>query len=154
MNVIDWILAKRPGELYEYDDRFEISHESGEHSTIWKDKSTGDSDELTNLGEIYAKYDGMDLFSSTFKISAKKSAKSVEGVELVDSIEEFGKYVSTMTPVFPEKSIPFMYQAGIGVYAVGVRSGRIYEWDTEELELSGEYGSLVEIFEECLDAVA
>ncbi|WP_036254771.1 hypothetical protein [Methylobacter sp. BBA5.1] len=154
MKTIDWILEKHPGIIDEYDDRFEIRHNSGEHSTIWKNKSTKIIEGLSKLGDLYIKYDGMDLFSSTFKLFAKESPKSVEGVVLVGSLEEFNKYVSTMNPKFPEESIPFMYQAGIGIYAVGVRSGRIYEWDTEELELSGDYGSLDEIFEEWLDATS
>lgn len=32
-----------------------------------------------------------------------------------------------------------MYQAGIGVYAIGKQSGKIYEWDDEQGVLSDEF---------------
>ncbi len=153
MNIIDWILAKRPGQIDEYDDRYEISHDAGEHSTLFKNSTSKKIQGLNSLGNIYTEYDGMDLFSSTFKISAINSTKSVEGVELVECMQDFLKYVTTTNPEFPEESIPFMYQAGIGIYALGKNSGHIYEWDVEEFTLTGEYEGLEEVFEEWLDAV-
>ncbi len=153
MKILNWLLTKQPGQVNEYNDRFEISHDSGEHSTLWKRESGEVPEYFVGLGDIYIEYDGMDLFSSTFKISANTSPKSAEGVEIVDDIEKFNEYVTTMSPIFPEESIPFMYQAGIGLYAVGKKSGRIYEWDTELSELSGEYVNLEEIFEEWLNAI-
>ena len=36
MKLLDWIKANRPGNISEYDDRFEIEHQSGEHSTVFK----------------------------------------------------------------------------------------------------------------------
>jgi len=153
MKILNWLLTKQPGQVNEYSDRFEISHDSGEHSTLWKKVSNIVPEYLVGLGDIYTEYDGMDLFSSTFKVSSNTSAKSAEGVEIVENIEQFNEYVATMNPVFPEESIPFMYQAGIGIYAVGKKSGRIYEWDTESSELSDEYENLETIFEEWLDAI-
>ncbi len=153
MKILNWLLTKQPGQVNEYSDRFEISHDSGEHSTLWKKVSSKVPEYLVGLGDIYTKYDGMDLFSSTFKISSNTSAKSAEGVEIVENIEKFNEYVATINPIFPEDSIPFMYQAGIGIYAVGKKSGRIYEWDTESAELSDEFENLEAIFEEWLDAI-
>ncbi len=154
MNIINWILAKRPGKVDEYGDRYEISHDSGEFSTIFKNINSESGKWLKTLGDTYLKYDGMDLFSSTFKLSSMQSAKTVESVELVDSLRDLSKYVSTVGAKFPEDVIPFMYQAGIGIYALGKNSGRIYEWDIEELTVTGEYSTLEDIFEEWLDAVA
>ena len=53
--------------------------------------------------------------------------------------------------VFPANSTPFMYQAGIGFYAVSPQ-GIIYEWDTETREMSGEYCDVLTIFDEWLEA--
>jgi len=46
-----------------------------------------------------------------------------------------------------------MYQAGIGIYALGLESKLIYEWDTEEKMITGNYESLEEIFLEWLSAI-
>ncbi len=153
MNILNWLLTKSPGQVNEFSDRFEISHDSGEYSTLWKRVSGEAPNYFIGLGDVYTEYDGMDLFSSTFKISSNTSAKFSEDVEIVDSIEKFNEYVTMINPIFPEESIPFMYQAGIGIYAVGKKSGRIYEWDTELSELSNQYENLESIFEEWLDAV-
>ena len=47
-----------------------------------------------------------------------------------------------------------MYQAGIGFYALGEKTEKIYEWDTEENELSGEYNSVEEVLGEWLEALS
>jgi hypothetical protein len=62
--------------------------------------------------------------------------------------------VEISKPRFPENSIPFMYQAGIGFYAVGIKSGKIYEWDTEGSQLTAEYPCIYDILNEWVDAVS
>ncbi len=47
-----------------------------------------------------------------------------------------------------------MYQAGIGFYAVGIKSGKIYEWDTEGSQLTAEYPCIYDILNEWVDAVS
>ena len=154
MNIIDWIDANYPGNITEYDDRFEIAHLSGDHSTLFKNLSQKGGGVLTKLGDSYRKFDGMDLFSSTFKVSSIDAARSTEGVALVEPLSSLSSYASSLSSKFPEVVVPFMYQSGIGIYAIGIDSGRIYEWDEEQEELTGEYDSLDEIFQEWLDAIA
>jgi hypothetical protein len=156
MKLLDWIKTNRPGNVYEYDDRFEIEHQSGEYSTLFK--NTGAYADRMNsyraLCDAYTSFDGADLFSSTFKIASISRPKSVEGVELVDSLSRFQAWVKQLNPAFPEKVVPFMYQAGIGVYAVGEESGKIYEWDDEQGALTDEFDSLDQVLAEWLDAVS
>ncbi|WP_419237711.1 hypothetical protein ACN08P_08965 [Photobacterium leiognathi subsp. mandapamensis] len=156
MKLLDWIKANRPGNVSEYDDRFEIEHQSGEHSTVFKNAEaySGTMNSLKSLGDTYTDFDGADLFSSTFKIASIFTPKYVGDVELVESLSKFQDWVNQLNPSFPESVIPFMYQAGIGVYAVGEESGKIYEWDDEQGALTDEFDSLEQVLTEWLDAVA
>ncbi len=45
-----------------------------------------------------------------------------------------------------------MLQAGIGFYAFDRWLAKIYEWDTEYGEMTGEYSDIYTIFDEWLDA--
>lgn len=54
---------------------------------------------------------------------------------------------------FPELALPFMVQAGIGLYAVGRDTGRIYEWDSEAGDVSASYETVEEVLDEWLAAV-
>lgn len=153
MNIMDWISINRPGKIIELRDRYEISHDSGEWSTLFKNISKRPPECLLSLGDIYTVYDGIDLFSSTFKIAAIETSKNVEDVELVGSLNDLKSYLSILKSNFPEEAIPFMYQAGIGVYAIGITTGRIYEWDTEESKVSGKYTEIEQIFYEWLRAI-
>lgn len=153
MELLNWIISRRPGRIIEFDDRFEVEHNSGEHSTLFKNRSENGPLPLEKLGDVFTQYSGVDLFSSTFKLVSLENGKSVSGVELVESLKSFLTYVSKQSPKLPEKSIPFMYQAGIGFYVVGEKTGLIYEWDEEVGEVTGKYRTLEEIFDEWLDAV-
>ena len=155
MNLLDWIKANRPGNVIEHDDRFEIEHQSGDHSTLFKNSAAhaGTMSSYISLGDTYTAFDGADLFSSTFKIASISVPKSVGDVELVESLSKFQDWVKHLNPSFPESVVPFMYQAGIGVYAVGEESGKIYEWDDEQGALSDEFDSLDHVLTEWLDAV-
>ena len=46
-----------------------------------------------------------------------------------------------------------MYQAGIGFYAVGIESGKIFEWDDEAGAVSTEFDCVEAVFDEWLEAV-
>jgi hypothetical protein len=153
MDILDWIRLKRPGQILEIDDRLEITHASGEHSTIWRRCGDSPSTPLSELSFLYGKYDGMDLFSSTFKVAGLNEAKGTGGVAIVPSLRELAEDVSTTNAEFPGEAVPFMYQAGIGFYALGVRTGRIYEWDEEDNEVSGDYASVAALLDEWLEAV-
>ncbi len=153
MFLIKWLLSHRHGEIQEFDDRIEIRHDSGEYSTLFKSHSNSCFKELDSLGDIYTDYDGADLFSSTFKNSSCISDKYVDDVALIESINSLSTYSTSIDAVFPEKVIPFMYQAGIGIYALGLDSKLIYEWDQEENAITESYISLEQIFEEWLSAV-
>ncbi|ODC03039.1 hypothetical protein BFW38_05240 [Terasakiispira papahanaumokuakeensis] len=155
MKLIDWINKNRPGTLTEHEDRFEINHISGEHSTLFKKTYATKAIKwpLTGLEDLYVDFDGADLFSSTFKISSLESPKSVEGVELVSSQLTTNKLIKNRLIELPEKTIPFMYQAGIGFYTIGELSGKIYELDEEQNMISDTFNSLEDILNEWLDAI-
>lgn len=154
MDILDWIAANRPGEIRQFRDRIEVIHDSEERSTLWLNNLELKSDNMEHLNEIYTRFDGMDLFSSTFKIAAMDRPKSKNGVVILPTLQQIAEDLNSLHPEFPEDSIPFMYQAGIGFYAVGVKSGRIYEWDEEENVLSGQYESVEDILDEWLKAIA
>ena len=156
MKLLDWLVANRPGNVSEHDDRYEIEHESGEHSTLFKNVGSPISNKspLKTLGDIYCTFDGADLFSSTFKVASLVSPRSVEGVELVRSLHNFKDWLDKLDPNFSESVIPFMYQAGIGFYAIGEESGKIYEWDEEQGALSDEFDTLDKILKEWIDAIS
>ncbi|HIF9420120.1 TPA: SMI1/KNR4 family protein [Photobacterium damselae] len=155
MKILDWIKVNRVGHIFDYEDRFEIEHQSGEYSILFKNIAVDVFlIELPEcLTDIYTNFDGADLFSSTFKIAALNSPKNIEGINLVDSLSEFKVWCEKLNPRFPEATIPFMYQAGIGIYAVGKESGKIYEWDEELEAISDEFDSLEQIFTEWLEAI-
>lgn len=153
MDIIEWIKINYPGRINQINDRIEIIHNTGEHSTIWLNTLRLKKDIIGKLNEIYNKYDGMDLFSSTFKVAALETPKRINDVIIVQSLRQVAKDINPLQPKFPEESIPFMYQAGIGFYAVSIASGKIYEWDEEENNLSGEYKSIVEILDEWVKAI-
>lgn len=153
MKFLDWILEYCPGALSELENRFEIEHKSGDFSTVFKGTSEQDVGSLAGLGDVYVDYDGADLFSSTFKVCSVRSAQEKNGVKLVESLASLEAYASEVHASFPEEAIPFMSQAGIGIYALGIHSGRIYEWDSEEQAITGAFGDLPEIFKEWLAAV-
>ena len=89
--LLDWLLESRPGSVSEMEDRIEISHDSGEHSTLWKRSESADaSGALTTLGDIYTNYDGADLFSSTFKIASVNQPKSKNGVTITFDLGDEG----------------------------------------------------------------
>ena len=154
MDILKWIKLNRPGKIEQLEDRIEIAHKTGEHSTVWLNNLKEKRDDIKNLGDMYNKYDGMDLFSSTFKVAALDTPKSKNDVLIVQNLHQVAEDLYSLHPKFPEESVPFMYQAGIGFYAVGIKSGKIYEWDEEENELSGEYESVQEILDEWAKVMA
>lgn len=154
MDILEWIKKNRPGKIEEFKDRIEIAHNTGDYSTLWLNNQTVQNGMLIKINELYCKYDGMDLFSSTFKVAALYTSKSKNNVVLVHNLQQIAEECNSLQPEFPEDSIPFMHQAGIGFYAVGIKSGKIYEWDEEENELSGEYKSIQEVFDEWVKAIS
>ena len=46
-----------------------------------------------------------------------------------------------------------MYQAGIGVYAIGKQTGKIYEWDDQLGELTDEFDNIEDVLTEWVKAV-
>lgn len=154
VDILEWIKKNYPGKMKQFKERIEIVHDDGTYSTIWLNtKFVSNDDRLKRITYLYKKYNGMDLFSSTFKVAAIDTPKSKNNVELVQNIAMLTKDINFLHPEFPEKSIPFMYQTGIGFYAIGIKSGKIYEWDEEDNELSGEYESVQEILDEWLKAI-
>jgi hypothetical protein len=155
MALIDWLNSNLPGLIEEKSDRFEFAHDSGDHSTIWKrdNPNINQSTLMDFLGDFYADYDGIDLFSSTFKIAAAESQRLRGGVKLISTLQEYKNEFDFLKPKLPEEYITFMIQQGIGFYSIGIKSGIIYEWDIDFNKISGEYQDLYQVFYEWLKAV-
>lgn len=149
MDVLHWVQAKRPGTITETLDRIEIAHATGERSTIWIAGQSAPN--FCVGGGFYSRYDGADLFSSTFKI-ASSMRRERAGVPLVFSLEEFLVESRHLGVEFPHGTRPFMYQSGIGHYAVD-GNGCIHEWDTEIGGITATYPSIIDVLDEWLAAL-
>ena len=130
-----------------------IRHHCGERSTLWVNDNVTTPEVLLPFGDVYSRYNGMDLFTGTFKLFAIDEAKYSGDVPIVGTLDDLQKEVTGLTISFPDSALPFMYEAGIGYYAAGRSSGTIYKWDADEHKLTGEYSSLYCIFDEWLKAV-
>jgi len=152
MDILDWINRNRPGKTQDLPDRIEIAHESGEHSTLWKRNDSTDFSRLRKLGTVYMQFDGLDLFSSTFKFASVLIPRVKNNVMVIFTLEQIEIEVASVGCHFPELSVPFLYQGGIGYCPVDIASGRIYEHDAETGQ-SDEYESLEELLDEWLAAI-
>ncbi len=152
--ILRWIEAKRPGRLSRAGNELRVSHPDGDVSSLWKrDEQTQIPAELQQMRGLYEEFDGADLFSSAFKIAAISEPKIRDGVLIVPSLVQLRDEARQLGCQFPKSAVPFMVQAGIGLYAVETDRMLIYEWDTDEGAISGTYGSLAEILDEWLSAV-
>lgn len=155
MDIIDWIRLNRSGEIVEFTDRLEIEHDCGEHSTIWLNKSLdAESNGLDHLGGFFEKYDGADLFSSTFKIASAHEGKMLNNVKMTFSLEEINDELKSLKTTLPSGVTAFMIQLGIGIYSINESRDKVYEWDFELVELSDTYSSLFDILDEWKEAVS
>ena len=149
--ILQWVMTKRPGESLRIGDELRIIHANGDISSFWqRDGVTLVPPGLDVLG-IYSEIDGADLFSSAFKIASISKRKYRGNVVIVPSVSDMISEAERLECIFPDGAIPFMIQAGIGLYAV--HNGVIYEWDTIEEAISGMYKDLTSILSEWLAAV-
>lgn len=153
MDLLSWIDKNRPGKVTSEGDRIEISHSSGEYSTLWLNLENNHPSGLIGLGDIYKKYDGIDLFSSTFKIASVGMSKGKNGVEITPTLKELSEELLAENAEIPQGSIPFMVQQGIGIYSFRSENGLISEWDSELSEFTQQFPDLTAIFDEWLIAV-
>jgi len=153
MDILKWIEQNRPGSIQDMGDRIEIAHNSGEHSTLWKRVDDSCPVVLEKLGQVYSGFDGLDLFSSTFKFAATDSPRAKNGVTLVFTLDQLQQEVTSKGCNFLYDAVPFMYQAGIGYGALNVQTGEIYECESEGGEPSDKYSSLEELMDDWLAAV-
>jgi hypothetical protein len=153
MNLVDWIVERRPGSVEKNAEYIRISHDNGEYSTFWIQRNELSAWLSGDVLEFYRQYDGADLFSSTFKIAAFLERKRVGTMDLAFTLAEMQKSLDGYEFSLPKDSSAFMYQAGIGIYAAEHFSSKIYECDTETMEVTS-YSSLHLIFQEWMDAVS
>lgn len=150
----DWLDRHCPHWREQSGPEIQVRHVSGEVSSLWlRDGREPLPVGLDAVSDFYALFDGADLFSSTFKVCALRQPKVRTGVEIVPALDEFARDVKAAGCTFPEEAVPFMVQAGIGIYAVARGHSLIYEWDTETHALSGTYRGLTDILDEWLAAV-
>ncbi|MFK7820085.1 MAG: hypothetical protein AB8G99_15295 [Planctomycetaceae bacterium] len=146
MGIVEWVRERRPGQVIEHEDRFELRHDCGEVSTFWR----GTSATISGILPANSPVDGMDLFSSTFKVAASVP-RMLGGVKILFSFDELAAELRGSSSPFTSSCVPFMYQAGIGYYALS--DGKIQEWDTMEEEVTGTYALLIDVVAEWLAAV-
>lgn len=151
-DLVSWIRRFAPGVEQEGDGELRILHVKEGVSSLWYRKPEEQVPEaLRRLAGLYDSFDGADLFSSTFKIASLAVPRRRGSVAIVPSVDALVTMARTDGATFPEGCVPFMYQAGIGYYAVS-QIGSVLEWDTETREFSGEYDDVLSIFQEWLQA--
>jgi hypothetical protein len=152
--ILQWIDAKMPGQVLDVGDELRVRHLNGETSSLWRrDKSTAIPPGLHYIREMYEDFDGADLFSSAFKVAAISGPKIRNGVPIAPALSHLQEEALQLGCRFPKGAIPFMVQAGIGLYAVAVEQPLIYEWDSSEGEITGEYPGVIAILDEWLAAI-
>ena len=152
--ITQWMEDKKPGQFSRVGNELRVTHYDGDVSSLWpREGSLEIPEELRQLQDLYEQCDGADLFSSAFKIAAISESKWRDGVLMVPTLRQLQRESQLLGCHFPEGFVPFMVQAGIGLYAVARDRMLICEWDTDEAAVSGEYGSLSGIFDEWLAAV-
>jgi hypothetical protein len=152
MSFVEWLLNERTIAKVEEDEMLILSHENDCRSSLWHQKEPLPDWIKGDLRYFYSKFDGGSLFDSTFIIAALSVPKSINSVGVVFSQSEIGRELAGYDFELPEPSVAFMYQAGIGIYAVGQRSGLIYECDTETGDVET-HDNLRPIFEQWWEAV-
>lgn len=151
MKIMDWMRMKMPGDYVEFPDRIDFFHFSGDRSTLWK--NTGRTVGSVALGDAYLSFDGMDLFSSTFKFFSLSEERKLGGVTVVDTVQSLKVEMASIAIPYSVNDIPFMYQAGIGYYVFSPDNEIIYEWDQEACEITEEYLSIFDVLDEWISAV-
>lgn len=154
MDILQWIETYRPGTIINSEEYVEVRHDSGETSTIWlRSEPKGDSSSPPHLQDIYGKYDGMSLFSSTFVIASRFEDKRKRDVVLTRSLDSMASQATVDGAKFPPSVIPFMKESGMGYYGVDRESGRLAHWDTLSNELSFRNSGLEFVFIDWVSAV-
>jgi hypothetical protein len=150
MELLDWITLKRPGDVDSLSGRIEVVHQDGNRSTLWLRTSASIPEPLLSLGDLYEKYDGIDLFSSTFKVASADERQRRGDVDLTFSLKDLRIEFEAYGAGISQDAIPFMIQQGIGIYIIDPSSSEIIEFDTEQGAVSERYGSIFEVLEEWL----
>jgi hypothetical protein len=154
MNLREWIDQNKPGQVTLDKDFVEILHEDDDTSILWLNKDQQCPAILLGLGEIFEIYDGIDLFSSTFKIASIETPKIEQNVKITFTLKEIEDEFLQFKATPPEQSTPFMRQAGIGIYLYGNLTEKIYLWDTELLRFTSKYENIYSIFDKWLSDVS
>lgn len=154
MQIIDYVLMRRPGSVRKELEKIEITHDYGGVSTFWLRQSRSPlPDPLDKLADLYQLYDGIDLFSSTFKVASVHDRKSKNGIDITFTLSDLQAELSTYMHKKAAGKTPFMLQQGIGIYYLNDNEDGIYEWDTELSEITGKYSGVIDVIGEWCDAL-
>jgi hypothetical protein len=146
-DAVRWLTTLMPGVVERQPGLVRIVH-SRSHSTLWlKAPDTIVPSGLSKLG-FYQQFDGADLFGSAFKLCSILEPKSSGQVTLVDTIEGLAEEMRRSAASLPANATPFMIGSGQWVYFTVPDSDLIHEYDLEQAELSGTYGSIVAVIDE------
>ncbi len=152
-SLLDWIQRNFPGRVTEHLDRLSINHFDGSCSDIWRRTSATPPPPLFHaLGDAYWKYDGMDLFSSAFKLASLTEPRYLSGSWIVPTLDQLAAQAAGDRVAVPNGGVVFMTQAGIGYYFV-TGEGRILEWDTASRSIAETFTALDEILNQWRDAI-
>lgn len=146
-SLLDWLRHRAPGAEEVIADELRIRHGRRGVSSLWYRSDPIIVPPALRPLQLYETFDGADLFSSTFKVASIASGRVRGDVEIVPSLASLEADALREGAEIPTGATPFMVQAGIGIYSVAP-SGRIYEWDSELGEISGEYGDVLAILDE------
>ncbi len=145
--LLDWLRHRAPGAEEVLTHELRIQHTGRGVSSLWYRADRIAVPPALQPLQLYETFDGADLFSSTFKVASIASGRVRDDVEIVPSIASLQAVAVREGAEIPTGATPFMLQAGIGIYSVAP-SGRIYEWDSELREISGEYADVFAILDE------
>ena len=144
MNIIDLVTELGGGELSHHQGFARIIHNNGDVSHFYcKNESINSITELpSSIRFLYENFSGLDLFSSTFKISSIQKEVIVNGVSILGTLDELAYQMEDI--IFPERCIPFMNETGNYIYAASYNSENIFCFDIEYGEIT-QYQSVKEI---------
>jgi hypothetical protein len=154
VSIFEWALDQFPGTVDRFEDRLEISHGMGDTSTFWlnPDPSLIPAELQALKHDIYEQFDGVDLFSSAFKICSLGATRYLGEVPIVGTLEKMKRIARDEGVSYPD-FVPFMDGSGQWIYGIN-STGLILVWDREyERPTSFTYKDIYEVLAEWKEAI-
>lgn len=151
MEFIDWIISKKSGAKRETDEYIQIIHDDGNFSHFYYKTELSKKFDMIprSIKFLYREFDGIDLFSSTFKVCSIERPVIISKVTILSSLSTLREKMTEIK--FPEPSVSFLNETGNWIYAASTKSDNIYSFDVEYGDI-GVYNSVYEIIENWINA--